>query len=283
MTNEPNRYLYNGKERIDDLDIGWYDYGARMYMPEIGRWNTIDPLGEKYPSQSLFSYVGNNPLVIVDPDGRELQVRFDSQEAIDLYKNIINKVFNNQFKLTFSAVKDDEGNKTGYYKIGVKATKDGGDVSKLSKGAQSFYKNFTKITDHDNVVKMNIVFDKNDVHTGHYDKKAIDMADVSQWPEFDNSKDEQNGASQAGKIIHETAEQFISTYEGENVASAHRRALAYENSTNGNTRNPIDKRAKDEGVIQSFRLQNGTVVKYQVIGGQYSTIRGTLIIKPIKK
>ena len=42
VTNEPNRFKYNGKEEITDLGVNWYDYGARMYIPEIGRWNGID-------------------------------------------------------------------------------------------------------------------------------------------------------------------------------------------------------------------------------------------------
>jgi hypothetical protein len=33
----PQNYLYNGKEQINDLGLDWADYGARMYMPEIGR------------------------------------------------------------------------------------------------------------------------------------------------------------------------------------------------------------------------------------------------------
>ena len=35
-------FLYNGKELQNDLDLNWYDYGARMYEPSIARWNGID-------------------------------------------------------------------------------------------------------------------------------------------------------------------------------------------------------------------------------------------------
>ena len=39
-----NDRYYNGKEAQDV--VGWYDFGARMYNPEIGRWMNIDPLSE---------------------------------------------------------------------------------------------------------------------------------------------------------------------------------------------------------------------------------------------
>ena len=48
-----------------------YDYGARFYMPDIGRWGVQDQLSEKFFSNSNYNYVGNNPILIFDPDGRD--------------------------------------------------------------------------------------------------------------------------------------------------------------------------------------------------------------------
>ncbi len=64
-----NRYKYNNKELTSDFSLDWYEYGARMYDPQIGRWHVVDPMAEKYYSWSPYNYVANNPMIFIDPNG----------------------------------------------------------------------------------------------------------------------------------------------------------------------------------------------------------------------
>jgi RHS repeat-associated protein len=62
----PYNYKYNGKEL---QETGMYDYGARFYMPDIGRWGMIDALSEKAPSWTPYRYAFDNPIKYLDPNG----------------------------------------------------------------------------------------------------------------------------------------------------------------------------------------------------------------------
>lgn len=64
-----NKYLYQGKEMMDDHSLNIYDFHARGYDPVIGRTLQIDPGSESYYPMSPYSWVMNNPLKFVDPTG----------------------------------------------------------------------------------------------------------------------------------------------------------------------------------------------------------------------
>lgn len=92
--NYKNKYLYNGKELQDDFGLDWYDYGARFYNPTLGRWISPDPKSEKFSKWSPFNYCLNNPVSLIDPDGREPT----PNEAIALIKHI-NSYFSKDIEL----------------------------------------------------------------------------------------------------------------------------------------------------------------------------------------
>ena len=61
------RWRYSGKPCEDDT--GFYDYGARRFLPWQGRWLSADPAGTT-DGFNLYRFVGGNPLTKIDPDGR---------------------------------------------------------------------------------------------------------------------------------------------------------------------------------------------------------------------
>ncbi|RXM49627.1 hypothetical protein BOQ64_22760 [Chryseobacterium sp. CH25] len=93
-------YKYNGKEL---QETGMYDYGARFYMPDIGRWGMMDKMSEKYNSMSPYNYAINNPINVIDPDGNDIYILtwFSTDKnggetghagiAVDNYKTVAKK------------------------------------------------------------------------------------------------------------------------------------------------------------------------------------------------
>jgi RHS repeat-associated protein len=72
----PVAYRFTGQEL--EQEIGLYDYGARFYDPQVGRFISVDPLYLTQPEKGLkrsqqlnpYAYALDNPLRFTDPDGR---------------------------------------------------------------------------------------------------------------------------------------------------------------------------------------------------------------------
>jgi RHS repeat-associated protein len=63
-----SRYTFSGKER--DSETGYSYFGARYYHSDLSIWLSVDPLSDKYPNLTPYAYCANNPVILVDPDGR---------------------------------------------------------------------------------------------------------------------------------------------------------------------------------------------------------------------
>ncbi|MDY5193030.1 MAG: RHS repeat-associated core domain-containing protein [Candidatus Aphodosoma sp.] len=83
-TSYNERYRFTGKER--DEESGYHYFGARYYTDHLGIWTSADPLLDKYPSISPYSYCSNNPLKFIDPDGRDQYTYDRKTKSFKLYK-----------------------------------------------------------------------------------------------------------------------------------------------------------------------------------------------------
>jgi RHS repeat-associated protein len=50
---------------------GLHYFGARYYDPGVCLWHGTDPMMEKYPGWSPYNYCMNNPVILIDPDGKD--------------------------------------------------------------------------------------------------------------------------------------------------------------------------------------------------------------------
>jgi RHS repeat-associated protein len=100
-------YRFNGKEL--DEETGLYYYGARYYNPMVSVWLGVDPLAAhiNQVDKSPYAYTWNNPVNLIDPDGRcpKCEEAMPNAPAGTIY------IFEDS---NYEWIKGDDGEWTGY-------------------------------------------------------------------------------------------------------------------------------------------------------------------------
>lgn len=75
------KHKFTGKERDEE---NLYDYfGARYYNAKIGSWGQVEPLINKYLDLSPYVNSLNNPIIIIDPNGKDpIREQIGSQNSV---------------------------------------------------------------------------------------------------------------------------------------------------------------------------------------------------------
>lgn len=114
------RYGFNGKE-LDPEGMGGggstYDYGFRIYNPQIARFLSVDPLSPEYPWYTPYQFAGNKPIVAIDLDGLEEHFVFNSLQQTGTVLKLLDVVEN---ELAFAVL---------YYSMHNKFVGDDGELS----------------------------------------------------------------------------------------------------------------------------------------------------------
>ena len=79
-------YKFNGKEK--DQETGYNYFGARYLNPTLSIWLSVDPMSDKYPHLTSYNYCANNPVMLIDPDGRKIVIAGEDGTSVEYTPNM---------------------------------------------------------------------------------------------------------------------------------------------------------------------------------------------------
>ena len=157
-------YTFSAKEK--DTETGFSYFGSRYYSSDLSIWLSVDPMSDKYPSLSPYTYCANNPVKLTDPDGRWIPgLDDDGNVTYTAEKGDSYDTFIKQFDC-----RDADGNNRGrdiFSNAGLK--KDGseikegsvikGDAVKQVTGNEVLKGNWNNMTDNQKAYQIKFAFD----------------------------------------------------------------------------------------------------------------------------
>ena len=255
------------------------------YLAEFSsRWLSIDPLARKYPQISPYVYVANNPIKFIDPNGKEIRLSFQSDNARNAYINTVNQSLGGFYTASYTTTSDGKGY---INQINLTPTSMKGQMTSSQK---AFYSEYNSVVKSDYIIRQDIVLNDSKTVVGSWVTGKVDMADVAAF-----DKAGPGAATSAGALIHETSEQLgkaklllspndigttttdaagNKTYVDYN--SSHNTATNSENNVNGNTR------VEDGSGTDTFIEKDGTKTTQTVTPNSTGDVTVTKTKNPLK-
>ena len=95
------RYFFNGQEGDNEVfgEMANFGYEFRQYDSRLGRWWSVDPKWNEYPSVSPFVFCNGSPIMMMDPNGKtSYEVNGEKKQIDDGRNNItVHDVTQHQF------------------------------------------------------------------------------------------------------------------------------------------------------------------------------------------
>jgi RHS repeat-associated protein len=164
------RFGFNGKEMDDEIsgDGNAMDFGARIYDNRLGKWLSLDPLQFKHPNLNPYGYCRNNPVIFVDPDGKDFVISSTDGGAPDAsairFFNLLNERCGGVFQMDLS-------NGVVTNKLTIEKVTDNKVSQELAKQVQAGISS-------PQIIKNRIVDNSNETTIDSYESGKIDVKDI---------------------------------------------------------------------------------------------------------